>query len=218
MDGGVVSRQPQSHLPPDPTALGGPLGVYSCDDATVVSHYLSEYPPLQPTPATGMQPPTSGAEVAYPTPSPIGRYGSHTFEQMRDVAGLGIQGQISSLGPPVVANTMSTTFSREGPSPAFGQYNGFDALPPPFNPSEGYSVKVEEEPLDVYGRTVSYECFQHQKTVPARRGPFKDNEQRLATARTRKKGSCVRCRMQRIRVSTVCPILDILVGWMVDQN
>jgi hypothetical protein len=38
--------------------------------------------------------------------------------------------------------------------------------------------------------------------LPARRGPFKDSGQRELTARTRKIGSCIRCRMQRIRVST----------------
>lgn len=39
------------------------------------------------------------------------------------------------------------------------------------------------------------------KPQPTRRGPFKDQEARQKTAETRKRGSCIRCRMQRIRVS-----------------
>lgn len=220
MDSGIVSRQPQTHLPPNPTPLpGGQHGVYACDDAEIVSRYLSDFPPLQPTTAAGIQPPTSAEGMVYPATPSMGRYGDHGFGQIGDMTGLGIQiqGQMNSLGPtvPMASNTtyMSTPFPRDGASPGFGQYPGFPALPAPFNnPPEGYTIKMEETPIDPYGapRSAPYELFQHQKTVPARRGPFRDNEQRLATARTRKKGSCIRCRMQRIRVSNVCPRLDIL--------
>lgn len=43
--------------------------------------------------------------------------------------------------------------------------------------------------------------FPNQRAPPAKRGPFKDHVQRQQTAHTRKIGSCIRCRMQRIRVS-----------------
>lgn len=39
-----------------------------------------------------------------------------------------------------------------------------------------------------------------QKPAPTKRGPFKDPQKRIRTAQTRKMGSCIRCRMQRIRV------------------
>lgn len=42
--------------------------------------------------------------------------------------------------------------------------------------------------------------IQSQKPTPTKRGPFKDKEKRDQTAATRKMGSCIRCRMQRIRV------------------
>lgn len=42
--------------------------------------------------------------------------------------------------------------------------------------------------------------LQPMKATPTRRGPFKDMEKRKETATTRKMGSCIRCRMQRIRV------------------
>lgn len=43
--------------------------------------------------------------------------------------------------------------------------------------------------------------FPNQRRPPARRGPFQDPTQREQTAQTRRIGSCIRCRMQRIRVS-----------------
>lgn len=45
--------------------------------------------------------------------------------------------------------------------------------------------------------------MQSQKPTPTRRGPFKDKEKRRETAATRKMGSCIRCRMQRIRVRPI---------------
>ena len=39
---------------------------------------------------------------------------------------------------------------------------------------------------------------------PKPRGPFRDPQVRLETARTRRLGACIRCRMQRIRVSGLC--------------
>lgn len=41
----------------------------------------------------------------------------------------------------------------------------------------------------------------HQRPPAARRGPFKDESDRKKTAQTRRDGCCIRCRMQRIRVS-----------------
>lgn len=41
----------------------------------------------------------------------------------------------------------------------------------------------------------------NQKPQATKRGPFKDPKKRAKTAQVRKIGSCIRCRMQRIRVS-----------------
>ncbi|KAM7223151.1 hypothetical protein V8F06_001364 [Rhypophila decipiens] len=200
LDNGVVSLQPQSQLPPNPAALAaGQPDMFPCDDPSMMAHYLPTYPPMQPTQAPGMQPTTSREGMAYPTTSAIDRYPGNN-EANRAVTGLGIQDQISPLAAPVGPSPMPTPYPVDGGSPAFGQYNGFASLPgAPFNPQDRYPIKVEQDAMDAYGRPLSYDLFQHQKTLPAKRGPFKDNEQRLATARTRKKGSCIRCRMQRIR-------------------
>lgn len=42
--------------------------------------------------------------------------------------------------------------------------------------------------------------YPNQKPPAAKRGPFKSTADRQQTAMTRKNGSCIRCRMQRIRV------------------
>lgn len=201
----MVSLQPQSHLPPNPAALSaGPPDLYSCDEPAIMGQFLPGYPPMQPAHAPGMQPPTSREEMVYPTSSAISRYAND--EPVRAVTGLGIQNQIGPLTTSVGPSPMPAPYPGEGGSPAFCQYPGFAPLPAnPYNTQDGYPIKVEPDALDTYGRPVSYELFQHQKTIPAKRGPFKDNEQRLATARTRKKGSCIRCRMQRIRVRGLCP-------------
>jgi hypothetical protein len=46
----------------------------------------------------------------------------------------------------------------------------------------------------------------NQKAPASKRGPFATKEARDETAATRKRGSCIRCRMQRIRVSLVMGI------------
>jgi hypothetical protein len=50
---------------------------------------------------------------------------------------------------------------------------------------------------------LSYDIL-HPNQRGGKRGPFKDPNLREQTAQTRKMGSCIRCRMQRIRVSIFC--------------
>ena len=47
------------------------------------------------------------------------------------------------------------------------------------------------------------------KRLPSKRSAFKNEDDRKRTAETRKIGSCVRCRMQRIRVRTPLGTLDL---------
>ncbi|KAF4774829.1 hypothetical protein HER10_EVM0003810 [Colletotrichum scovillei] len=44
--------------------------------------------------------------------------------------------------------------------------------------------------------------FPNQRPPAAKRGPFKDQKAREETAATRKNGSCIRCKMQRVRCKT----------------
>ena len=60
------------------------------------------------------------------------------------------------------------------------------------------SIARKSHPRGPYERNVTTTS---QSQQPRRRGPFKDDQLRLETGLTRKTKACVRCRMQRIRVS-----------------
>ena len=64
--------------------------------------------------------------------------------------------------------------------------------------------KLAESYADEAGLDVAVQPL--PKPPAARRGPFKNQNDRLRTAQTRRDGSCIRCRMQRIRVSSGRPI------------
>lgn len=77
-------------------------------------------------------------------------------------------------------------------------YHGYH-VPPMQNVP--HSAVFEDENIAVGQRQ---EISVHYSPPPQRsskRGPFRDNALREQTARTRRMGSCIRCRMQRIRVS-----------------
>jgi hypothetical protein len=61
-------------------------------------------------------------------------------------------------------------------------------------PDHSYYTTSQEQLL-------SYDML-HPNQRGGKRGPFKDQNLREQTAQTRKMGSCIRCRMQRIRVSS----------------
>ncbi|KAK3328841.1 hypothetical protein B0H66DRAFT_571609 [Apodospora peruviana] len=198
LDDGMVSLHPQGQvsLGAAPITAEQP-DMFPCDDPAIVAQYLASYPPLQPTSTIGMQPPPR-EEMVYPTTSPINRF-SNNGEATRGGTGLGIQGQSYDLSPTVGPNVMPVAYSAESTSPTFSRLNGFAALPVSYSPQPGYEIKGDPDDLDGRARSVPFDLFHHQRTLPARRGPFKDNDQREATAKTRKIGSCIRCRMQRIR-------------------
>ncbi len=75
------------------------------------------------------------------------------------------------------------------------RYDVLQGYPDPLTHDERVArpMRLVESSLDV--------VFPDQKPPAAKRGPFKDHVERQKTAQTRKIGSCIRCRMQRIRVS-----------------
>lgn len=60
--------------------------------------------------------------------------------------------------------------------------------------------KFETEPDSDSGQSLRGANVAENLLVPIRRGPFKNPHDRVQTAQTRKDGSCVRCRAQKIRV------------------
>ncbi|KAK0746284.1 hypothetical protein B0T18DRAFT_148135 [Schizothecium vesticola] len=193
LDGPVVSLQPQSQTPLCPAPMPpGQSELFPCDDAAMVAQYpyLANYPPLQPTRVMTMQPPASREEMVYPTSIPA--EGQNTTD-------LGIRGQSHMMRPPTGApNVVPGPYAAEVDSPPFARHGGYAGYPPRYESMSGYEIKADPDDLDMHGGSGALDLFP-QRTLPARRGPFKDFDQRERTARTRKIGSCIRCRMQRIR-------------------
>lgn len=164
---------------------GSQAGFYAYDESPAMRH-IPGYPVLQPTQQpTTIQPSTSGEGMVYPettaeehkyiVPSSPLRRESHGADHVTEPSAL--------CYPPPHQET------RES-APA-GCVSDVNFVPP----SEGNLQPMREPP----GREVG---IAHQRPLHAKRGPFKNDEAREGTAETRRIGSCVRCRMQRIRVST----------------
>jgi hypothetical protein len=206
----ISPLQPHTEGPLVSTSLSSDhTGLCPCDDPTIVAQYLATYPSLQPTPVQptrvmGMQPVTSREEMVYPGSSPASRYGNHDDNiRSATATGLGIQDEPRLISPPVRTSAMSgAAFTSEVAPPAFGRQDGFVGYPPQYNALQNYGVKGDPEVGlgRQQGGAANFDPFPNHRMLPARRGPFKDSEQREKTAHTRKIGSCIRCRMQRIRV------------------
>jgi hypothetical protein len=159
--------------------------------------------------------PTNREAMVYPTNTPITSfYGSQPVPQVpRDVSstamgdgstfitshvisGDQISGQYSGeIMAMASAQSLHRQMSVSGGAPP--RYDMITA----YGPSEpvlhhgGADLEVQNQSsnLDV--------VFPNQRPPPSRRGPFRNNHEREETAQTRRIGSCIRCRMQRIRVS-----------------
>ncbi|KAK0747949.1 hypothetical protein B0T21DRAFT_406507 [Apiosordaria backusii] len=128
------------------------------------------------------------AQYSYPPLQPtrvVGMQPPTTREEMvypgpPPVVGDGPYTALDSLTSPVVA-------AQYG---AQGGFRDMTSLGDPY--SYGFDSSGGPDGL-------SYDMYPGHRSVPARRGAFKDQELRAKTALTRKMGSCVRCKMQRIR-------------------
>ncbi len=197
----MVSLQPETQAPLDPTPIAPEqAALFACDDSALMAQYLAGFPPLQPSRVMTMQPPANREEMVYPGPPQARKYDSSP-EDDRAGTGLGIQAQAHLMSTPVGPSTMPGPYPAQAGSPSFARHNAFVRLPPRYSTLQGFDVKDDPDGVDMQGRSTPFDLFSHQKTLPARRGPFKDTDLRARTARTRKMGSCIRCRMQRIRVS-----------------
>lgn len=151
-----------------------PAGGFPYDDSPN-AHFLPEYPSLQPT---RTQPSTRNEEMMYQMQSPDQKPPIH-----RDVC-----------------RTDSHVMDGHELSYQRAPYMS------PRNEATQYSSNTGYPPLGVETRLTNHSTHldvvsNQQRPPPSRRGPFKSKAERDKTAETRKLGSCIRCRMQRIRVS-----------------
>ena len=186
-------------------AINNHPDLFNCDNPSVMAQYL-QYTPLRPSRILGIQPSTTGEEMLYPESPSRGQYFSNPGQGQ--ATGLGIQCNDQLAGPMdpnsvmaaagTAGNVASPSLTRQasyGDMPA--QYDMLHTYGQPSSLLTGGQEVSEMQARSDFG--VVYNP--NQRTPSARRGPFKDHEKREKTAHTRRIGSCIRCRMQRIRVS-----------------
>jgi hypothetical protein len=154
------------------------VNVFDGEDAAMVSPLMSSYQPLQPSRPLTVQPTTRSEGMVYPGYSEAQRH-------------LDKPQPISPSADHVISTTPfgSSPFRMPPEPPRHGNV-GHQAYV-----SDTGEAQAQTQPhcLDI--------VLPNERPPPAKRGPFKSNDDREKTAVTRKIGSCIRCKMQRIRVS-----------------
>lgn len=178
--------------------------LFACDDPSDMAHYL-QYAPLQPSRTIlGSQPSTSAEEMLYPG-SPLRSQCLNNSEALQ-VTGLGIRGHDGRMEP-LDSNTGMAAALTTDPTPSpLSHQSTYGAVPARYDMAHDYrnpdsTLSGGAKGLEMQTRSDFDAVYKPHHRTSARRGPFKDHEKREKTAQTRRIGSCIRCRMQRIRVS-----------------
>lgn len=190
------------------------------DDAQI--SYIPHYPAMQPTPQStlSIQPPRAEEMVYQPIGSPLGPYYQRQQGGPPGVAEAGgaPDGIMHATNTepsviPVSAN-QSAVVGHDGtiipltPAPGMPPHQGSVVQHGPGTPQ----ARFPENTPYIYGHGMytpdqypGYDVVWPPGGRPpsAKRGPFKNNVDREKTAQTRRIGSCIRCRMQRIRVCLI---------------
>ncbi|KAI1461644.1 hypothetical protein F4805DRAFT_240428 [Annulohypoxylon moriforme] len=186
--GQIPATSPYSYVPArqyfdDSSSSPGPVpgtmppdqpNVFAPNDPSTAPSMMSNYPTLQPNRPMTLQPSTSGESMVYPESVPSQQY----FTQPDFRPDL----------PSSMTNEMMGAQHHYAPS-SLRQNSTAEGISPQEVDSSRTASKLQE--LDI--------LHPNQRPPAARRGPFKSNEIRQETAETRRIGSCIRCRMQRIR-------------------
>ncbi|KAI1101102.1 hypothetical protein F4804DRAFT_23030 [Jackrogersella minutella] len=174
------TRQYFDDRPSSPGPVPGTMSpdqpnAFASNAPSTAPQMMSNYPILQSNRPMTIQPSTSGEGMVYPESLSNQPY----FNQPDFHHGL----------PNSMSNNAMGTQSY---SPSSLRHNSMAEDVPP--------QEVDRARIDSRPREMDI-VHPSQRPPPARRGPFKSNETRQQTAETRRIGSCIRCRMQRIRVS-----------------
>lgn len=173
------ARQYFDERPPSPGSVPGTMpsgqpNVFASNVPSTAPPVMPNYPLLQPNRPMAMQPTTSGESMVYPE----NMAGQQYFSQPELHHGLPIPASSHGMGPQTYGpSTLRQDSVNESVFP-----QQVDRTP---------LVNKQPRELDI--------VQPHQRPPAARRGPFKSNDDRQKTAETRRIGSCIRCRMQRIR-------------------
>lgn len=204
-----------THVPEYPVASSsgpGQSGLFDIEDPTHSAH-LQSYPALQPVSHFGGQPTTSPETMVYPSlDTNQGFLKSETSPVFLKSEGAGpgfrapeFQSAQTPIHPGETIYAHASIPRSEGHSYIRQGLVGYQ-LPPRYRIPNGYahadglgSEQVGHCQTVSQGNGLEVVLPNH-KPPTTKRGPFKNQEKRQQTAHVRKIGSCIRCRMQRIRV------------------
>jgi hypothetical protein len=165
-----------------------------CDDRGVISHYMQQFPPLQPTRVMVSEPAAHSDTMVYPENPP--HASAHSARLQMDI-------DAAVRCEPPLPRPIADVPIPGGFYLSSGESSGPYMPPPPREdvpPSYQSQAPLTEQPSVAAMDPTGPQQVQRNASN-SRRGPFKNQDMREKTAQTRKIGSCVRCRMQRIRVS-----------------
>lgn len=180
---------------------GGMSGQSSLVDSSNSPAFTEQHPVLQPGPHTNMR---------YQTLDLVPRLEArpHVMKQEESTEDENFQHHNPRPGPAYIfsANTSHSNPNIPQGDPIFYSKHDVESIPTQFPIPHGFaSADVAYEQSLGYVLPSQPDDSElmtpiQQKPAPTKRGPFKDPQKRIRTAQTRKMGSCIRCRMQRIRV------------------
>lgn len=190
--------------------------MFGTEESTHAAH-LQGYPPLQPTSHLSNQPTTSSDTMVYAAQDTNHGYlkseASPTFVKSEGAEPVfPVSGFPSNAAP--LHTAAETPYTHSGlvrPEENYARQSvvGYQAPPPHYsflhgyNPTDGLNAEqMDRFQLAQQGNGLEV-VMPNQKPPITKRGPFRNQEKRKQTAHVRKIGSCIRCRMQRIRVSEI---------------
>lgn len=212
-----------NHIPEHPLASShGPQHplMFGAEESAHATH-LQGYPPLQPTSHLSNQPTTSPDTMVYAAQETNHAYlkseASPTFVKSEGAdPGYQVSGFQGNAAPLHTASEPPYTHSgitRPEDNYARQSVVGYQAPPPQYSFLHGYTAAdgLNAEQMDRFQLAQQGSGLEvvmpNQKPPITKRGPFRNQEKRKQTAHVRKIGSCIRCRMQRIRVSEIAQML-----------
>lgn len=170
-------KSPTSQGVPGPMPILAQPSVFDYDNNGGIPPSIPGYPVMQPNRPMMVQPLSRSESMVYPDFSSSPNYAGQL--QQHSPMNNHLIGPQSYGSPPM---------SIAG-APGFSSVVYQGGYPQTAESVEGIT---QSQGLDI--------VLTSQKPAQAKRGPFRTNDEREATAETRKIGSCIRCRMQRIRV------------------
>ncbi|SPN96749.1 uncharacterized protein DNG_00269 [Cephalotrichum gorgonifer] len=189
-----------------PTPTKGPVAASFLDDDTQAGRYLPTYLPLQPDPQSTVTQPGSGEPLAYSN-QPLPEYYNESHLARSMPMGSDAARPAPFMEEQMMGATVASSIPFGTTVPVHRPSNEPDIGAPQYGAVPAYDGRGEMIVGDGSDHAMMYPRYDVMLSNPmnrpaARRGPFKNNDDREKTAQTRKIGSCVRCRMQRIRCLT----------------